>query len=88
MLLLFLKIKKGKEMKKLTIEDVKNDTSYKIPGESFYTIGEVAEILEVTKPTIKNYIKKGKIKGEKFFGKWCVSENNLRKYLGLWYREE
>ena len=75
-------------MKKLTIEDVKNDTSWEIPGESFYTIGEVAEILEVTKPTIKNYIKKGKIKGEKILGKWCVPEDNLRKYLGLWYKKE
>ncbi|RXG63603.1 helix-turn-helix domain-containing protein [Candidatus Atribacteria bacterium 1244-E10-H5-B2] len=56
-----------------------------MPGESFYTIGEVAEILEVTKPTIRNYIKKEKIKGEKLFGKWYISENKLRKYLGLWY---
>jgi len=75
-------------MKKLTIEDIKNDTSWEIPGESFYTIGEVAEVLKVTKPTIRNYIKKGKIKGEKVFGKWYVPDNSLRKYLGLWYREE
>jgi len=75
-------------MKKLTIEDVKNDISYRIPGESFYTIGEVAEILKVTKPTIRNYIKKGRFKRKKVFGKCYVSENSLRKYLGLWYREE
>jgi|AntAceMinimDraft_16_1070373.scaffolds.fasta_scaffold183665_2 excisionase family DNA binding protein len=75
-------------MKRLTIEDVKNTEYWMGGGESFYTMGEVAEILKITKPTIKNYIKKGKIKGEKIFGKWCVSENNLRKYLGLWYTEE
>jgi hypothetical protein len=65
-----------------------------IPGESFYTISEVAEILKVTKPTIRNYIKKGGFKGEKFSGNgmsrrivleniWVcgTGKNNLIKYL-------
>lgn len=82
------KIKRGKEMQKLTIEDLKNPEYKTRGGDIFYAIGEVTEILKVTKPTIKNYIKKGKIKGEKLFGKWYVSENSLKKHLGLWYTEE
>ena len=33
-------------------------------------------------------IKKGEFEGEKIHGKWYVLENSLRKYLGLWYKEE
>jgi len=44
-------------MKKLTIEDLKNDMSYRIPGDVSYSIGDLTEILKVTKPTIINYIK-------------------------------
>jgi excisionase family DNA binding protein len=75
-------------MKKLTIEDLKNDMNYRIPGDVGYPISELTEVLKVTKPTIINYIKAGKIKGYKYRERWYVSENSLRKYLGLWYREE
>ena len=75
-------------MEKLTIEDFKNDMSFIIPGDVGYPISELSEILKVTKPTIINYIKAGKIKGYKYRERWYVSENSLRKYLGLWYREE
>ena len=73
-------------MKKLTIEDVKNSEEYMIGGgESFYTIGEVANILKSTKPTIRAYIREGKIKGQKVTGKWYITEDNLKKYLdGCW----
>ena len=75
-------------MEKLTIEDLKNDMNYRIPGDVGYPISELTEVLKITKPTIINYIKAGKIKGDKHSGRWYVSENSLRKYLGLWYMEE
>jgi len=62
--------------------------SYRIPGDFYYPISELTEILKVTKPTIINYIKTGKIKGNKHSGKWYISDNNIRKYLGLCYIEE
>jgi hypothetical protein len=85
---IILKNHKKEKMKKLTIEDLENDISYRIPGDASYPIDELTEILKVTKPTIINYIKTGKIKGHKYSGRWYVSENSLRKYLGLWYMEE
>jgi len=68
-------------MKKLTIEDVKN-AEYGIGGgESFYTIGEVAEMLKSTKPTMRAYFREGKLMGRKISGKWHITEDNLKKYL-------
>ena len=88
MLLLLLKNQKGEEMEQLTIEDLKNPEYDTRGGDVFHAIGGVTEILKATKPAIINYIKKGEIEGEKVHGKWYVSENSLKKYLGLWYTEE
>jgi excisionase family DNA binding protein len=46
-----------------------------------YSLKALAEILNVTERTLHNYIKSGKLKGQKIGGKWQISESNLQKFL-------
>ncbi len=39
------------------------------------------EMLKSTKPTIRAYLREGKIKGQKVTGKWYITEDNLKNYL-------
>ncbi len=45
-----------------------------------YTLDEVCEILSVTKRTIYNYIKAGKLNAFKMGKYWRVTEENLRAF--------
>lgn len=47
-----------------------------------YTMKEVSELLKVTERTLYNYIKAGQFKAKKVGGKWMITEENLRKFLG------
>jgi excisionase family DNA binding protein len=46
-----------------------------------YSLKELATLLSVTERTLHNYIKSGKMKGQKIGGKWQISETNLQKFL-------
>lgn len=46
-----------------------------------YDLNELAEKLDVTKLTLMNYIKKGKLIGRKLGGIWYVSEKSLEKFF-------
>ena len=46
-----------------------------------YTLKDLAKILNLTERTMHNYIKSGKLKGQKIGGKWQISETNLTKLL-------
>ena len=46
-----------------------------------YTLVEVAEILKVTRRTIYNYIKQGKIPATKVGHQWRVTEQALKEFL-------
>ncbi|HKM08169.1 MAG TPA: helix-turn-helix domain-containing protein [Sphaerochaeta sp.] len=46
-----------------------------------YTLKDLAEQLKVTERTMHNYIKSGKLKGQKIGGRWQISESNLHKFL-------
>lgn len=46
-----------------------------------YTIDEVVEILQVTRRTLYNYIKLGKLKAVKIGKYWRVTEQALRDFL-------
>jgi excisionase family DNA binding protein len=46
-----------------------------------YSLKELATLLSVTERTLHNYIKSGKMKGQKIGGKWQISESNLRKFV-------
>lgn len=46
-----------------------------------YTLDEVADILKVTKRTLYNYIKEGKLDAVKVGKYWRVTEDNLQAFL-------
>jgi len=52
-----------------------------VSGIKLYSVGEVAEMLKSTKPTMRAYFREGKLIGRKISGKWYITEDNLKKYL-------
>lgn len=53
----------------------------KIFKENYYSIDEVAELLEMSTSTIRNYIKTGKLSATKIGKALFVSQSNLKSYL-------
>lgn len=45
-----------------------------------YNVNEMAQILEVSRRTIMNYIKDGKLKCVKVGGKWKITKENLEAF--------
>lgn len=52
-----------------------------IEGIKFYTIQETAEALNVTPQTIRAYIKKGRLKGQRIGRPILITEKNLKEFL-------
>ena len=52
-----------------------------IEGIKFYTIPEIAEALNVTPQTVRAYIKRGKLKGQRIGRPILITENNLKEFL-------
>jgi excisionase family DNA binding protein len=46
-----------------------------------YGVDELSELLEVQEKTIRDYLRKGKLQGRKFAGKWYMTEDQLREYF-------
>jgi excisionase family DNA binding protein len=46
-----------------------------------YTINELMEILKVTRRTLQNYIKKGRIKAFKMGNEWRVTRPSLDDFI-------
>lgn len=46
-----------------------------------FDVQELAELLGVADDTIRNYLKAGRIAGQKLGTKWYVSEDGLRDYF-------
>ena len=46
-----------------------------------YTLVEVAEMLQVTRRTLYNYLKDGRLKGNKVVGKWMITEEQLKDFI-------
>ena len=53
-----------------------------IMGFTLYSIKELSEILDVTVVTLRKYFRSGKMKAQKIGGKWYVTEENVKKFLG------
>ena len=49
--------------------------------EKLYDAEDLAEMLKITKPTIRLYLREAKIKGGKVDGKWYITEDDLEDYL-------
>jgi len=52
-----------------------------IEGIKFFTISDVAEILNVTPQTVRAYIKRGRLKGQRIGRPTLITESNLRAFL-------
>jgi len=46
-----------------------------------YSVPEVSRMLNVTTVSIRNYIKKGYLNGQKVMGRWVVVEDELRDFI-------
>jgi len=53
----------------------------KIEEVTLYSVPELSSMLNVTTVSIRNYIKKGYLKGQKLTGRWFISEESLRDFL-------
>ncbi len=49
--------------------------------EKFYTTVEVAELLKVTRLTVTNWIKAGKLKAAKIGTSWRITESDLKQFI-------
>ena len=52
-----------------------------IRGEKYYLVEDLAKILPLTKNTIRMYIRKGRLRGQKLGKLFYVSNTDLRKFL-------
>jgi len=55
--------------------------SIQVGDMKLYDVEEVAEILSVGEPTIRRYLRQGKLKGKKLAKRWYVSEEALKDYF-------
>ncbi|MBA7548797.1 hypothetical protein ES705_41265 [subsurface metagenome] len=53
----------------------------KIDEEVYFSVEELVAILPLTALTIRDYLRKGKLKGKKVGRLWHVSKRNLKSYL-------
>jgi len=47
-----------------------------------YSLKEISEACDVSPGTLRDYIKKGKLRGRKVGSQWYVSERSLREFFG------
>lgn len=53
----------------------------KIDNEIYYTVKDLVNLLSVTDMVVRDYLRKGKLKGNKAGKFWYVSKKNLRLFL-------
>ncbi len=53
----------------------------KIKDMILYSVPEVAQKLNVTTVTIRNYLRQEKLKGQKLMGRWFISEEDLVEFF-------
>ena len=53
---------------------------------TLYTTKEISDILGLTPITLREYIKGGRLKGQKVGGKWYLTEDSLRDFFNGPYR--
>jgi excisionase family DNA binding protein len=55
--------------------------SIQVGDMKLYDVEELAKMLTVGEPTIRRYLRQGKLKGKKLAKRWYVSEENLKEYF-------
>jgi predicted transcriptional regulator len=52
-----------------------------IKDTALYTVKEISHMLSVTSVTVTNYLKRGKLKGQKISYRWLVSHEDLTNFI-------
>jgi len=52
-----------------------------IKNVTLYSVVDLAQMLNVTTVSIRNYIKQGHLNGQKIMGRWFVSEEELEDFF-------
>lgn len=55
--------------------------SIQVGDMKLYAVEEVAEMLNVGEPTIRRYLRQGRLKGKKLAKRWYVSEEAIKDYF-------
>ena len=55
--------------------------SIQVGDMKLYDVEELAEMLNVGTPTIRRYLREGKLRGKKMAKRWYVSEEALKEYF-------
>jgi len=50
---------------------------------TFYTVKEVAEKLQVNPETVRNYLRRGELKGKQIGRPIFIPETSLKEFLGV-----
>ena len=53
----------------------------KIGNTNLYSVPEVSNALNVTTASIRNYIRRGHLKGRKLTGRWFITEDELEEFV-------
>lgn len=54
-----------------------------LAGYRMYSTAELAELLQITTISVRSYIKRGKLKGQRIGRSYLVSEEALKNFLGV-----
>lgn len=66
----------------IIIKNLCGETMVKQIGEiTLYTIKELSEIMEISVPTLRNYVKQGKIISRKIGNSYFITEESLKNFL-------
>lgn len=52
-----------------------------LSGQTLYSVSELSQKLNVTTVTIRNYIKQGKLRGQKAMGRWFIAEQDMVEFF-------
>ncbi len=53
-----------------------------IRDKTLYSVPELSQKLNVTTVTIRNYLKQGKLKGQKVMGRWFILDDDIEEFFG------
>jgi hypothetical protein len=52
-----------------------------INNATLYSVSELSQMLHLTPTTIRNYLNKGKLRGQKAYGRWFITYEDLTGYI-------
>ena len=54
-----------------------------IRDKTLYSVPELSQKLNVTTVTIRNYLKLGKLKGQKVMGRWFIVDDDIVEFFEI-----